>query len=116
MLYQKIENSWQNHIVIGDIGKALEQIQLQIATNLMLVHNFFCKEKLRDPMDVLEYSIYGKSCDSNSKDTMRIFMNLNYKFIRIRTGLYFDSPYSKEEVFEGFQELEKILEEEMAKI
>lgn len=116
MEYKKLENSWQNHIVAEDIGKALEQIQLQIATNLMMVHNFFCKENLRDPMDVLRHSDYGKSCDSNSKDAMRVFIKLNCKFIRIRTGLYFDSPYSKEEVFEGFQELEKNLEQEMAKI
>ena len=116
MLYKKIESSRQEHIAIGDIGKALEQIQFQIATNLMMVHNFFCKEKLKNPMDVLEYSTYGKSCDSNSKDAMRVFIKLNCKFIRIRTGLYFDSPYSKEEVFEVFQELEKNLEQEMAKI
>lgn len=116
MEYIRITNSWSKSIEIGDIDGALKNIQIQIATNLMEVHNKFSSMKLKAPADVFAYEMYGKYCSDDKKDQMRNFEKINYRFNEISHSFDYDSLESKEEILENFQEIERILEIEMSKI
>lgn len=116
MEYIRIENSWQERMNQGDIDGALQSIQLQIATNLIEVHNRFCTTKLTSLVDVFGYETYGKGCSENFVNDMDKFKRINYKFNEASHGLDFDSVEAREAVLGNFQDIEKTLMEEMSKI
>lgn len=116
MEYKEYENSWRESLSRGDLDEALKNVQIEIATNLMNVHNKFCIAKLSNPADVFAYETYGKTCSDDAKEKMNAFVRLNYWFMEICHGLDVDSTCPKEEVFESFQQLEEKVKEEISKL
>lgn len=94
----EVYRKWSKSIEIVDIDEALKNIQIQIATNLMEVHNKFSSMKLKAPADVFAYEMYGKYCSDEKKDQMRNFVKINYRFNEISHSFDYDSLESKEEI------------------
>ena len=116
MEYRKNKNSWQASLANGNIDEALGLIQLQIATNLMDVHNMFCKDKYTNPEQVLAYRTYGKKCSDAARERIAEIVDLDYMFCETTISIDFESTESKEAAIKDFQMIEKRLEEEISKI
>lgn len=116
MEYKELTNSWKKSAENGNLDDALKQIEHQIATNLMEVHNQFCSEKLSSPLDVYVRAIYGRTAYDDVKEKMAIFIEINEEFKETGHGLDIGSTCPKEYVLDAFQEIENSLKKEMARV
>lgn len=116
MEYRELANSWKSCVECGNLDDALKQIEHQIATNLMEIHNHFCSEKLNSPLDVYVRGIYGKTAYDDAKEKMAIFVEINEEFKETGHGLDIGSTCPKEYVLDAFQKIENSLKEEMARV
>ena len=113
MEYKEIANSWRESFQNGDIDEALKNIEIQIATNFMFVHNQLCAEKFSSPVEVMIRSDYGETVYDQYKEIMERILDVKFLFEAAGHGLDFGSTLPKEYVLKRFEEVEEKLRSEM---
>jgi hypothetical protein len=114
MEYRRIEPHWEDAEKTGDISRALDLLEAEIATNLCMVHNAFSDTKIQ-VRDVFVYYAYNE-VNEEHKDAFEPFIDLDFELRSACQGRAKDSGMTPEEVFKNFKVILTRLQEEMMKI
>ena len=113
MVYTYIDTSWEKEKEEGRLSSAIETIRLQIATNLMKVHNLFSDKKLESPEDVYVFVLY-EDVFENEIEKFKPFLDFGDTLRELEYSDELD--FSDLETLEDYEKLEVSVKEAMKNI
>ena len=113
MEYIYLEVSWKDKLNNGEIKEAIEAVRIQIATNLMNIHNMFSDEKMTSPEDVYAFTLF-EDIREEERERFTPFERLGNTIRELEYDGYFDIP--EESTIDAYQKLEEELKEAMENI
>ena len=113
MEYTLLEPSWVQEKDKDNMKEAIELIRVQIATNLMLVHNHFSDIQLSQPEDIYDYRAFDEVRNGFEDDfsSFRHYANLMRE---LEYNFELNVPY--DDTREEYKGLEEAVEEKMRSI